>query len=359
MSKLIVAQSLSCNIEKEVTPYTVACTMFAGRLVRDRFNNLNQYSEMNWVDTVDPVPEPKDTPMKELMDQRAQDFLGKQVVVQWSGGVDSTAVLLALIKNGVQKEDLQIFYSQGSVAEYPKLYEYLLQNKFNLFEVSDWRQDLGSVTTDVITNGWCADQLYGSLFFHEGYRQYHWSIEKLLTTTEAPYGKLTEEQAKEFTQIYKDAAKKTLGLDLVIAAHLGWFVNFCMKWTWVSTYNELFLLGTKNGRKTRCFFDTDYFQSWAVNNFSKMSEHNIYGKKTQYYKRDLKEYCNEVFPDSEFLETKTKNPSWNGTVDDGPMKEYRVTLKLDDGYRVYSLPLHSKAVIDYPFNRKFFTRYMK
>ena len=360
MSKLIVAQSIPCLPEDSITPFTFACQLFSGRQVRDRFNVLNEYSDFNWIDTVDPIPEPKDTPLKELMDKRAQDFLGKKVVTQWSGGVDSTSIVLALIKNGIHKDDLLILHDDGSVQENPKLYHFLKDNEYNIKEVKHWRKELGSVDTDVITNGWCADQLFGSIFFHEAYAQYNFEPVKFLSSVTGPFGpKLTEEQAKEFAQVYKDAAKKLFNLDLNIAAELGWYINFTMKWTWVSTFNELYLLGTKNKNKTDCFFNTDYFQSWSIFNYPNIAKHNIYGEDARYYKRELKEYCYEVFPDDEFLLKKTKFPSWNGALSHTEEDEFRLTFKLDDGYRIYSVPYDSIGNIAYPFQGKFFTRFKK
>lgn len=145
MPKLIVAQSFPCTMDSQTTPFGIACGLFSGRLVRDRFNILNQYSTLNWIDTVDPIPEIETRAMSELMDQRAQELIAKgSITAQWSGGVDSTSLLLALIKNGIKKDDLVILCDNNTVEEYPKLFCWLRDQGYNLHTVWQWRKELSS-----------------------------------------------------------------------------------------------------------------------------------------------------------------------------------------------------------------------
>lgn len=77
MSKLSVAQSLPVWTDDITTPYGLAILFFCGRIVRDRFNVLNKYSKFNFVDSVDPIVEPNATPLKDLMNRRAQELIAK------------------------------------------------------------------------------------------------------------------------------------------------------------------------------------------------------------------------------------------------------------------------------------------
>lgn len=338
MSKVDVMQSLPIWVEDIANPYGIALNLFCSCVVRDRFNVLNKYSKFNFIDTVDDIPEPKDTPLTDLMDQRAQELISKgSISAQWSGGVDSTALLLALIKNGVNKDDLIILYTKDSKEEYPKLYEWLEEQKYNLKKVINWRQSLGNAQTDIITNGWCADQLFGSIFFHHKPEYYSYPLKDFLSNITFPEKtKLTEEQINLAVEVYKQMGKDLFGLDINIAAELGWLINFCMKWTWVSTWNELFLCNTSNRLKTQVFYNTPEFQSWSVNNFSNIKTNNIYDSKVhKYYKKELKEYCNSVFPDTDFLNNKRKNPSWRTALND---RTLQIIVKADTGYFIYGIP---------------------
>lgn len=363
MSEVIAIQSLGLN-EPDFSPYGIATSLFCGRHVRDRFNFLNAYSQVNWATTVDPIPEPSSIPLSELMDRRAQELISKgKVAAQWSGGVDSTSLLLALIKNGIKKENLEILLDKNSILEYPKLYSWLSEQGYTCILVKNWKNCLGTCTADVITNGWCADQLFGSIFFHEAPELYDKKLEDLISTIHLPFGKASREQANEAVEVFKRMGKDLFDVDISIAAHLGWMINFCLKWTWVSSFNELFLVGTKNQFKTSVFYNTPYFQSWAINNFLNISQNNIYGKEAKYYKRELKEYCNSVFEDENYLLNKSKVPSWNAALTPKisvPLETYNaLTIKTTTGYELYKLPirgLHQRYEL---ITKEIFTKYCK
>lgn len=358
MPKLIVAQSIPCYFEPDTSPFGLANVLFAGRLVRDRFNKLNKYSEVNWIDTVDPIPEALSTPLSELMDKRANELIGKSITAQWSGGVDSTALLLALIKNGISKEDLIIFYDSNSETENPFLFSWLKKNKYQMKFINSWRQELGNTDTDIITNGWCADQLFGSVFFSNFTHKYFEPLDKFLKGFQCPSRNLNDEHRANAIEVYKRNAQELFNIDLKIGAELGWFINFCSKWTWVSTFNELFLLGTKSFRKTKVFYDTQYFQGWSLNNFTNISRTNVYSDPRN-YKKELKKYIYSIVPDFEYLNNKTKKPSWNAALNADISKEYKICVKTDKGYEMHSNPLHFPITAPNLYNNSIFTKYRK
>lgn len=340
MSKLLVGQSIPMHLENGTTPFGIACTYFSGRAVRDRFGYLNQFSNLNWSDKIDPIPTPKSYSLGYLMDQRASEFLGKSVSAQWSGGVDSSALILALIKAGISKEDLVILYDQDSVNEYPKLYNWLVKEKYQLKKVTNWRIDLAKADTDLITNGWCADQLFGSVFFYQFPDKYHLPIKKLLKSTPTLSGHLTDKQIAFAVDVYQKYGKSLFDIDIKTASELGWFINFIMKWTWVSTYNELYLVRTKNVQKTKVFYDYFPFQEWSLNNFNSLNLTNIYGKDATLYKKELKEYIYSIFKDEEYLLTKKKHPSWNNRLStQTKIFPDSIVLKTETDYKILDVPI--------------------
>lgn len=337
LSEVITIQSLP-TILATGSPYDFVAQVFCDRFVRDRFNVLNQYSSINWGSTVDAIPSGSVKSISDIMDERAVELISKgSIAAQWSGGVDSTALLLALIKNGISKEDLVICYDSNSIEEYPKLYNWLKENGWNLKECSNWYKELSTIDTNLITNGWCADQLFGSVFFYSAPEYYSYSIPDFLSKATLTYGKLTEDQITEHTEVYQKYAKNVFNLDLNIAAELGWFINFVMKWSWVSKYNDLWLLTTKNKNKTKVFYDTQDFQNWSLGNFQDIKEHNIYGEDTRFYKKPLKEYCNSIFPDERFLLEKGKQPSWNAKMNSTMYASRKIILETTAGYEVHNL----------------------
>tara|TARA_R100001377_G_scaffold27711_2_gene14899 strand:- start:727 stop:1860 length:1134 start_codon:yes stop_codon:yes gene_type:complete len=81
-------------------------------------NNIPNYEEVNVGSDVIPLLEKK---AKEVCS------LGRQVDILWSGGLDSTTTLL-LLRDFAEKDQLRIIMSEGSIDEYPWLYDTLVQH---------------------------------------------------------------------------------------------------------------------------------------------------------------------------------------------------------------------------------------
>lgn len=336
-AKIITIQSLPTKLSTN-SAYDFVCQAFCNRFVRDRFNVLNEYSSINWVDTVDTLPVASSTPIADIMDARATELIKKgSIAAQWSGGVDSTALVLSLIKNGISKEDLVICYDTNSVEEYPKLFVWFQENGWNIKKCTDWYKELSTIDTDLITNGWCADQLFGSVYFHNHPECYSYSLEDFMSKGVFKDWNPSEKQIPEFAEIYKKYAKDLLGVELTTAAELGWFINFVMKWTWVSKFNDLWLLESNNKDKTQVFYNTQEFQSWSLGNYEEINKHNIYGDDSTYYKKPLKDYCNSVFPDEYYLLNKSKKPSWNSTMNRSMYKRRFICIETTEGFDVHNL----------------------
>ena len=68
--------------------------------------------------------------LEDLMNERAYEIIDsyEHIGVSYSGGVDSTGVLVALLKNLNDLSRLHVLYSDKSIEEYPDFYE-ILKNK--------------------------------------------------------------------------------------------------------------------------------------------------------------------------------------------------------------------------------------
>lgn len=357
---LIAAQILPFTLEEPDTPYGAAVWNFTGRLVRDRFNQLNKYSKFNWCTEADPIPEPDTRDLALLMDERAQELLSKHehITVQWSGGVDSTAVLLSLIKHGIKKDNLKILCATTSEEEYPKLYEWLKAEGYDLTISDDWFKTMSEVDTDLITNGWCADQLFGSMHFYHHPDTYFLDLPSFLKQRNFKKA-LTEDSIQDIAQVYKQTAKNVFDVDLEIAAQLGWFINFTMKWTWTNCVNELYLARTKNEYKTKAFFDSPTFQGWSLAHYGEIIKSNGYGSETEFYKRPLKEYSNSIFADEDYLKSKGKFPSWNAALDSTKTNFFRFVAKTTKGKIIMNYPKIVPRGAPDLYVSPFFTRFLK
>lgn len=77
------------------------------------------------------------------------------------------------------------------------------------------------------------------------------------------------------------------------------------------------------------------------------------------YKRPLKEYCQTVFKDDDFLQNKSKKPSWNASQNRTMHNKTWIVLKTNKGYDVYDAPAKFRYTNAQEFINEIFTRYSK
>lgn len=325
------------------------------RLSRDRFNRLNKYSLFDYTDRTDPIAPNVDIDIAEEIDRRANEFVRRSCTISWSGGIDSTVVLLALIKNGIHKNDLEIVYDEHSMLEYPNLFRKLSQKGFCMRRFSDKREWLALMTetaADVILSGRCADyhmtpSLWLTRHDPEGLLYFE-PIERFLATNRFFFGTLSVEEAFSYADIYRETARDLFGIELKTLADLSWFGTFCLAYDRSVKYDKLHLLGTRSENKPQTFFDTLNFQSWGISNFERISATNCYQAPPENFKKELKSYCHHVFPDEQYLFYKNKVPSWkSGNISEIGNGNKSFVILFDDGTHLrHNIPIE-KA--DSPF----------
>lgn len=212
---------------------------------------------------------------KQLMDLSVQ--LKKPLGIMWSGGIDSTRVLVAFLENypmSVLKEHLRIIISHDSVIENPVFYKkYILPNfEFINSEYVPWLFD----KSIILVTGELNDQLLGSDTM-KGYRM-------------ANSAEFTKPFNKDHIMGYvstmmKDTVAAAIMVNAVIdsAEKYGrpielncdwfWWWNFCFKWQGV--WFRLMILSMpkqwnnidQNFPETYLhhFYSTNEFQLWSVN----------------------------------------------------------------------------------------------
>ena len=151
------------------SPFTSLNRLMNGFLCRDRFNILNKHSEFRMDTEADPVPTPFTEPVSisDLIDARAVELLSRnqQIVVQYSGGVDSTVALIALMKHLPENEwnRITLFYDEGGIEENPEFWSMLNLTKIRktLLLPSEFVEAMREDDYDLIVSGRCADALFG------------------------------------------------------------------------------------------------------------------------------------------------------------------------------------------------------
>jgi len=266
-----------------------------------------------------------------IMDETALSYANLNPVVMWSGGVDSTAILAAFVKNNIS---FSVALDSNTQSESPILYDYVRAN-FDCLPLNNY--DIGysthlsvlkqQVTDRTIVTGDCNDQIFPILQHHLaiGKKFFKFHVRDVGTEAINSFYKLPVEDSVKYmpardyfvtnhSRIHGCETSQSGALyDSVIAPKLSQFpISTEYAYQLVSYFrfifkyqmhlNKLQRLNTTNtlNNTYKAFYHTDDFQRWSITNF----ENNYETQSTTYLtmKSMVKQYSYDVFGINEILE---------------------------------------------------------
>ena len=261
--------------------------------------------------------------------------LGKPIELFWSGGIDSSGALIALLETKSQSDILSIRYTQNSIDEFPLMWEKLVRDKN--YPLSDKEMLSESLFEDhgvIKVTGECGDQCFGSDALHKNLHRHSDDWESIFTwTKEEIYGFPTNKDAppvhdSTFEKRRDDLAEilfehvDIAPIEIASIFDLYWWMNFCFKWQDVDSRMIFTYTTTPNWQSTLSFFNTENFQKWSIVN------HDIKHEGTwESYKQPAKEYINKYIKDETYRKDKTKEPSLIKILAGATDEEYNYTFR--------------------------------
>jgi hypothetical protein len=236
-----------------------------------------------------PIPKMRsfEKSFEQICDERAKELLERSdeldvpIYAMWSGGIDSTLVLVSFLKraNPAQRARIRVLLSEDSLRENPAFFEAHISGKLATDSSILFPYILG--TDALFVSGEHNDQLFGSDI-----------IAKVIATFGAPFihESYDREQVFKFfderlqdagtTNFYLDTFERLMRASPVrIATHYQyfWWINFSLKWQSVHL-RTLSYTGARHAPKiTRDylakfyapFYCTEDFQLWSLWNQDK------------------------------------------------------------------------------------------
>lgn len=250
--------------------------------------------------------------------KKAEDE-NKDIKVSYSGGIDSTVVMVALIKNRevFPKVKITVVLSKESVKEYPKFYNKHIKDKFPLMWANN--KNLDKVLAKkgkkdfLIVTGELGDQLFGSaLMFRDNLKD---DLSKEWTKVFTP----------RFVKYWKPLVEQNPQKDRSVANVL-WWLNFTLKYQWVQLRMFAMLGGKVPLDNFIHFFGGPRFQRWALATPMSVKFPDLKNEKS--YKDPAKQYIYNYTKDKNYLNNKTKKGSLKDNLD-APIKStiHRITSK--------------------------------
>ena len=227
--------------------------------------------------------------LAEILDETITTIINasdKVIYLAWSGGVDSTALACAFLKNGLERRRLHVLMSESSVDEYPDFLR-LLQKEgvtTTMLSASTAFSILSNTTKEgLLCMGWGADQLFGSVvnnYYPDWFKKSWKDFYRYRGASDTAIAQLEE-------------AFSVYGLPVMNSAQANWWVNFSCKWNTVTAYP---CLETDVDEQNILLPFTDgAFQEWAMARFDKVDRYPP--DDTPHYKEELKHYPHEATND--------------------------------------------------------------
>ena len=232
----------------------------------------------------------------------------RSIQVLWSGGIDSTAALIGVIKSAAARgcaDRIQVLLSMDSVLEYPEFYLEVIDGRYAVRPVGQPMSR--ALDSDALNlTGEHGDQLFGSQllapYVRRGVSGSDWRDLLPLVMLERLHDPRAVRRALGLVRPVLEAAPAPIE-SLFDAL---WWLNFTLKWQDVSVR----MVGTRGAdaprlaRSLRHFFRTDSFQQWAL----RYTPGRPVERWTD-YKLPAKQYVREFTGNERYFRQKTKEDS--------------------------------------------------
>ena len=245
----------------------------------------------------------------------------KKLYVFWSGGIDSTLVLLCL-REVLPTNKIVVLYTAGSLVEYPGFFEQHIQGTFETFEFTMnavWKAVELACANGIAITGEIGDQIFGSvLYLHKDqeWLTQPWENFNSSITADEAYHRLVAACPQKITDV----------------AEFLWWINYSMKYQLVQCRMLLDNQISKLNDNIYHFFDSKGFNDYAV---STHIETKMPGYSLDTYKKPLRDVIYALSNDAIYAYTKPKVRSLVPIYGKFSFSKVAKTINLDwvRGYR--------------------------
>lgn len=305
----------------------------------DRTETLDQGFDYR---VIDPIPERFDDSrtFAQLCDETARKIVAealeqsRNIRVFWSGGIDSTVAIIALMKAAAESDcanKINILVSTEAVEEYLEFFDIHIRGKYATTPITPpVSQYLDPEMLNV--TGEMGDQLFGSYlsrnFVETGIAHIPYQdILPLVLTRTLKLPDLADRLIR-----YLQPQVEACPVRLESLFDYFWWINFSLKWQAVAMRLQVFRVQQirEVNDATRHFFRGPDFQNWSLSHPAARAAVADWRD----YKMEAKKYIHEFTGDDVYLAEKTKEPSLKSVMHKaGDRKKRKVFVYMDEMFQ--------------------------
>jgi hypothetical protein len=261
----------------------------------DRTQSIPHYLDIDYSYSPIPVNSNFNLDLNSIVKNRCIELLstGKQINVAWSGGIDSTFVLLALQHYANDPEQVRVYGTYNSIIESGNFFDKFIKNRIPYFiKVNTSAANNFGNKDCIYVTGAMSNQLFAQSLLHSK-RDYilefkdGYSVEN---TLDYFYKDVLTDSCLEFLEppILKVPRK------LYTIQDLRWFMNFNFSWYNVLT-STLIGLNKDTASRVHAFFNTEEFQLWAIYNNDVATKTGDYSDERWQLREAITDYTGDSY----------------------------------------------------------------
>lgn len=266
----------------------------------------------------------------EVTDSRAADIKktmqqqNQELAVFWSGGIDSTLALSAIVKNfsSADLKNVTVFANNQSYFENPIFYHSVIEKyKLKIVNFKNFSDDTIQTLFNryIVTDGEPADKLWivNSVFKFESMHGSGSSEKPLLETADKFISFLAGYMSINQAQEYYNSLMKNINeaaVEISTVGDLFWWINFNFHWVdhlliWYQQFPIKSVESYKQYKKNyKPWYNSDEYQLWSLSDLPKSIRHD----RQDLYKMPAKQYIYDLVRDPFYLNYKSKLGSPKG-----------------------------------------------
>ena len=275
----------------------------------------NEYNQFNYHTT--PIPKVEDGWNKNIEDlfiERAEEFwaMDRPVRLWWSGGIDSTTALVALLRTKKPENELIVFCGPPCKEENPHFWSLLermdditmqFNKKENIFDFSNFNDGSINIT------GEPGDPFYGTFVVekHIDDLHAHWTdifkwddVQYVFRNTDDCRMNWHRPKFMEFVEKFNAKCP----FEIRTPFDFTWWVAFAVKWQWIEHRIYAQMTNPSKWDNMQGFYNSQEIQKWSIHN------HDLKHKGTwKSYKYPSKDFIYKYDGNADYRDNKTKEKS--------------------------------------------------
>jgi hypothetical protein len=241
--------------------------------------------------------------------------IDKPITIMYSGGIDSTCVLVAFMKildAQELRERIQVALSIESIDENPNFYYDHIRSKCTIIP----SENMGSFfdRSCILVSGEHNDQLFGSdiigsIYRFGEYSQIHQPYSRSFITHWLRHNGMNESDSNYWYNLLDHHIRHQAPGEVTTNFHFFWWYNFCFKWQNVYFRMLAPVDPDKRSQIDRNFLDDYYLPFFTAVNFQKWSmlnHHLKLGADWSSYKIECKKFIFDYNGDADYRDYKIK-----------------------------------------------------